>query len=93
MDFYSGLIYRAMGFPTDMFPVLYAIPRLAGWLAHWNEFQADRENQMYRPRQNYVGSGRRQFVEMSERNEHPVDLEATASQAGKRRETAKKWSE
>ncbi len=38
VDFYSGVIYKAMGFPTDMFPVLFTIPRVAGWLAHWNEF-------------------------------------------------------
>jgi citrate synthase len=76
-----------------MFPVLYAIPRLAGWLAHWSEFQNDKENNLYRPRQNYAGSGRREFVEMSERQEHPRDIDATASQAGRRRETTKRYAE
>jgi citrate synthase len=92
VDFYSGLIYRAMGFPTDMFPVLYAIPRLAGWLAHWTEFQQDKEQQLVRPRQSYTGSGRRAFVEMSEREEHPRDIEATASQSGIRRASAKRYA-
>ena len=53
VDFYSGVIYKAMGFPTDMFPVLFTIPRVAGWLAHWNEFVMDPENKIVRPRQNY----------------------------------------
>jgi citrate synthase len=41
VDFYSGLIYRAMGFPTDMYPVLFTIPRVVGWIAHWAEFLND----------------------------------------------------
>jgi citrate synthase len=41
VDFYSGLIYRAMGFPTDMYPVLFTIPRVVGWIAHWTEFLND----------------------------------------------------
>lgn len=53
VDFYSGVIYRAMGFPTDMFPVLFTIPRVAGWLAHWNEYLDDKENNIIRPRQDY----------------------------------------
>ncbi len=59
VDFYSGLIYRAMGFPTDMYPVLFTIPRVVGWVAHWVEFLNDNENNIYRPRQNYVGYGKR----------------------------------
>lgn len=50
VDFYSGVIYKAMGFPTDMFVVLFTIPRVAGWLAHWNEFLDDKENKIVRPR-------------------------------------------
>ncbi len=65
VDFYSGLIYRAMGFPTDMYPVLFTIPRVVGWIAHWAEFLNDTENNIYRPRQNYVGYGKREFIEMS----------------------------
>ncbi|MGH8638658.1 MAG: citrate synthase, partial [Burkholderiales bacterium] len=55
VDFYSGLIYQAMGFPLDMFPVLFAIPRTAGWLSHWEELLAQ-EAQIARPRQLYIGS-------------------------------------
>lgn len=66
VDFYSGLIYKAMGFPTDMFPVLFAIPRIAGWLAHWKESLEDKESKIWRPRQVYVGPSVRSYV--------PLDL-------------------
>jgi citrate synthase len=56
VDFYSGLIYQAMGFPTAMFPVLFAIPRTAGWLAQWEEMMRDPENKIARPRQIYGGA-------------------------------------
>jgi citrate synthase len=56
VDFFSGLIYKAMGFPTDFFPVLFAIPRTVGWLSHWNEFLDDKENKIVRPRQLYLGA-------------------------------------
>ena len=62
VDFYSGLIYQAMGFPVEMFPVLFAIPRTAGWLAQWEEMLGDPEQKIARPRQLYVGSGRRDYV-------------------------------
>ncbi|CAG8581331.1 8112_t:CDS:2, partial [Scutellospora calospora] len=62
VDFYSGLIYKAMGFPTDMFPVLFAIPRVAGWLAHWKESLEDKESKIWRPRQVYVGPSVRSYV-------------------------------
>jgi citrate synthase len=55
VDFYSGLIFQAMGFPTDMFPVLFSIPRAAGWLAHWCESLDDKETKIYRPKQIYSG--------------------------------------
>ena len=55
VDFYSGLIYQAMGFPVDMFPVLFAIPRTAGWLAQWDELMRDSEQKIARPRQIYIG--------------------------------------
>merc|ERR1719273_2103919 len=64
VDFYSGLIYKALGFPTDFFPVLFAIPRTVGWLAHWNEFLDDKENRIVRPRQVYKGEKSRPFVPM-----------------------------
>jgi citrate synthase len=62
VDFYSGLIYDAMGFPMEMFPVLFAIPRTAGWLAQWQEMIGDAEQKIARPRQLYVGAARRDFV-------------------------------
>jgi citrate synthase len=62
VDFYSGLIYQAMGFPLDMFPVLFAIPRTAGWLAQWDEMLRDPEQKIARPRQVYTGAARRDYV-------------------------------
>jgi citrate synthase len=62
VDFYSGLIYQAMGFPVEMFTVLFAIPRTAGWLAHWQELLTDPEQRISRPRQWYVGVDERQYV-------------------------------
>jgi len=62
VDFYSGLIYQAMGFPVTMFPVLFAIPRVAGWLAQWDEMISDSEQKIARPRQVYTGSDRRDYV-------------------------------
>ncbi|HXH06119.1 MAG TPA: citrate synthase [Vicinamibacterales bacterium] len=62
VDFYSGLIYQAMGFPVDMFPVLFAIPRTAGWIAQWEEMLLDPEQKIARPRQVYIGPGRRDYV-------------------------------
>ena len=59
VDFYSGIIYQAMGFPTDMFPVLFAIPRMSGWLAQWQEMLLDEEQKIARPRQLYVGASLR----------------------------------
>lgn len=67
VDFYSGIIYKAMGFPTDMFPVLFMIPRVVGWLSHWNEFLDDPENKIVRPRQHYVGYDTRNYVNLEER--------------------------
>jgi len=67
VDFYSGLIYKAMGFPTDYFPVLFTIPRTVGWLAHWSEFLDDPENKIVRPRQVYVGSGKRDYLPIEQR--------------------------
>jgi len=62
VDFYSGLIYQAMGFPVDMFTVLFAIPRTAGWLAHWQELLNDKEQKISRPRQWYTGVDARDYV-------------------------------
>jgi len=68
VDFYSGLIYQAMGFPVDMFPVLFAIPRTAGWVAHWLELLGDPDQKISRPRQLYVGAGERPYVPIRDRN-------------------------
>jgi len=62
VDFYSGIIYQAMGFSTDMFTVLFAIPRTSGWLAQWEEMLLDSEQKIARPRQVYVGADRRDYV-------------------------------
>ena len=62
VDFYSGLIYQAMGFPVEMFPVLFAIPRTAGWLAQWEEMLLDPEQKIARPRQIYIGHQQRDYV-------------------------------
>jgi len=67
VDFYSGIIYQAMGFPVEMFPVLFAIPRTAGWLAHWQELILDTEQRIARPRQIYMGPGRRDYVPLEAR--------------------------
>ena len=67
VDFYSGLIYQAMGFPLEMFPVLFAIPRTSGWLAHWQEM-LDQDSKISRPRQLYIGSEERNYVPIASRS-------------------------
>jgi citrate synthase len=66
VDFYSGLIYQSMGFPIDMFTVLFAIGRTPGWLAHWNEM-LEQDSRIARPRQLYVGSEVRDYVPLANR--------------------------
>jgi citrate synthase len=68
VDFYSGLIYRAMGFPTDMFTVLFAMGRLPGWIAHWKEMMEDPQTKIGRPRQIYTGSTLRDYVPVERRS-------------------------
>ena len=67
VDFYSGLIYQAMGFPVEMFPVLFAIPRTAGWIAQWEEMLLDSEQKIARPRQIYTGPGTRDYIPREQR--------------------------
>ena len=67
VDFYTGLIYRAMGFPTRMFTVLFALGRLPGWIAQWREMIADPTTKIGRPRQLYTGETERNFVPLSDR--------------------------
>ena len=69
VDFYSGIIYQAMGFPMDMFPVLFAIPRTSGWLAQWIEMLLDEDQKIARPRQIYLGPEERDYVPVAERSE------------------------
>jgi citrate synthase len=68
VDFYSGIIYQAMGFPVEMFPVLFAIPRTSGWVAQWEEMILDQEQKISRPRQIYTGADVREYVQMELRS-------------------------
>ncbi len=74
VDFYSGLIYQALGLPVAMFPVMFAIPRTAGWLAQWLELLTDPEQKIARPLQVYLGAGERDYVPMAERSPGSRDL-------------------
>ena len=77
VDFYSGLIYEALGMPMEMFPVLFAIGRTSGWIAQWLEMIDDKEQKIARPRQIYTGSRGRDYVPMDQRRPEPVaDLDA-----------------
>ena len=73
VDFYSGLIYQAMGFPVEMFPVLFAIARTSGWLAQWQEMRGDPEQKIARPRQLYLGARQRTYLELGKREETPLE--------------------
>jgi citrate synthase len=67
VDFYSGILYRAMGIPTDMFTVMFALGRLPGWIAHWKELHDDPDSRIARPRQIYMGETMRHVVPIDER--------------------------
>src|SRR5258708_20852173 len=67
VDFYSGIIYEAMNFPVDIFPVLFAIGRTPGWLAQWQEMLLDKEQKIARPRQVYIGAPKRDYVPIEKR--------------------------
>ena len=67
VDFYSGIIYQAMGFKPEMFTVLFAIPRTIGWLSQWQEMLTDPEQKIARPRQVWIGYETREFVPMEKR--------------------------
>ena len=75
-----------MGFPTDMFPVLFMIPRVVGWLAHWNEFLDDPENKIIRPRQNYTGNNTRDYVSLESRSETNFPINCSRTNYAKRNE-------
>jgi citrate synthase len=82
VDFYSGLIYEALGIPVDMFTVLFAIPRTSGWLAQWEEMLVDPERKIARPRQIYTGYPERHFVAISQRTSQTHREPAAASAQG-----------
>jgi citrate synthase len=68
VDFYTGLIYQSMGFPMTMFPVLFAIPRMSGWIAQWEELLLDPEQKIARPRQIYLGYNTRSYIPIDQRS-------------------------
>ena len=82
VDFYSGLIYQAIGFPVEMFPVLFAIPRTSGWLAQWQEMRGDPEQKIARPRQLYLGPGERGYLEIGSARDERRRAGARPSAAG-----------
>lgn len=89
VDFYSGVIYKALGIPTEMFTILFTLPRLAGWLAHWTEFLDDPHNKIVRPRQIYKGNKRREYEETAVRiKKVDQDLKYVSNVEEVRRETA-----
>ena len=67
VDFYSGIIMRAIGIPLEMFPVIFAIGRMPGWIANYREIMEDQKSRIYRPRQIYVGLTKQHFVPLEER--------------------------
>ena len=67
VDFYSGIIYRALGIPTKMFTVMFALGRLPGWIAQWKEMRDDVKPRIYRPRQIYTGAPKRDFIPIDQR--------------------------
>jgi citrate synthase len=68
VDFYSGIVFRALGIPTTMFTAIFAMARTVGWVAQWNEMLAEPAHRIGRPRQQYTGATRREYVAMSERS-------------------------
>lgn len=89
VDFYSGVIYKALGIPTEFFTVLFAIPRIAGWLSHWTEFLDDPENKIVRPRQIYKGYRTRNYVPIEQREKTAdYDLKYVIEPYDLRREVA-----
>ncbi len=74
VDFYSGILYRAMGIPTDMFTVMFALGRLPGWIAQWKEMRQDPDKKICRPRQIYEGEKQRSWVPIAQRSSTPAEL-------------------
>jgi len=80
VDFYSGIIYQAMGFPVEMFPVLFAIPRTSGWMAQWAEMVRDTEQKITRPRQVYLGEAERSYIPIEKRPEPSMREESVSAE-------------
>lgn len=92
VDFYSGVIYKALGIPTEFFTVLFTIPRIAGWLAHWYEFLDDPENKIVRPRQIYKGYTKRDYVPSEKRDQKvEYDLQYVIDSYDLRREHSRQY--
>ncbi|MFQ6047173.1 MAG: citrate/2-methylcitrate synthase, partial [Gemmatimonadales bacterium] len=85
VDFYSGIIYQALQFPVEMFPVLFAIGRTPGWLAQWQEMLVDEEQRIARPRQIYIGKDKRDYVTLLERRPRRRAARKQVKTAKKRR--------
>lgn len=85
VDFYSGIIYKTMGFPTDMFPVLFSIPRCAGWLAHWVEMIGDPDLRIFRPRQLYIGKRNLQYIDAADRADTATPIQSYSTDISARR--------
>jgi len=80
VDFWSGLIYRAMGFPLDFFPVLFAVPRVVGWLAHWRQMMLQEGGvKIWRPRQVYVGPSKRDYIPADARRDVDISPKSIAT--------------
>jgi len=84
VDFYSGIIYQAMGFPVEMFPVLFAIGRTPGWLAQWVEGILDPDQKISRPRQLYEGAALRHVIQEAPAAEGPEPLKGLAAATARR---------
>ncbi|EJD37733.1 peroxysomal citrate synthase [Auricularia subglabra TFB-10046 SS5] len=88
VDFCSGLIYRAMGFPLDFFPVLFAVPRVVGWLAHWRQMMLQPGGvKIWRPRQIYLGAGKRDYVPIEKRKDEGGQKASTILHTGQGKRT------
>lgn len=93
VDFYSGVIYKALGIPTEMFTILFTLPRFAGWLAHWYEFLDDPHNKIVRPRQIYKGYTTRNYEVMKGREmKVKEDLDYVIDAKDARREASIKFA-
>ena len=93
VDFYSGVIYKALGIPTEMFTILFTLPRLSGWLAHWYEFLDDPHNKIVRPRQIYKGYTKRDFEPVDTRTQKVMeDLDYVIDSRDARRESSLKYA-